>query len=105
MSTTFERIRSEFDDMLQTGTIPCFEFEMVGGDWLLVDISLNEKGVTFSFDTDTKPVYFDGDIETIDDNFYILPYESNEDFNLDAVLELIHENIVDGFLIPNNLYI
>lgn len=95
-------IREQFDELLGTGKFPCLEYEIASGDFLLVNIALDVKGFLFSFDSDSKPVYFDGDIEVIDDNHYLLPFDKDES-NIDGYLEMISDNIVDGYLMANDL--
>jgi hypothetical protein len=110
MKTIYSTIKAQFNAMLQRGTIPCFEFERDNNgsvEWFIVDIDVSEKGVEFSFDQDGKPCFFDGEIVG-SDNFYCIPFEDaqyriNDNTSLDQYLELIHSNIIEGYLIPNNI--
>jgi hypothetical protein len=95
-------IKSEWQSMLDRGIIPCFEYQISEDDWLLVDIKFNEEGLEFSFDSDNKRVAFDGDITVIYNNHYRVPFDL--DMSLDGHLELISDNIVDGYLLVNDLY-
>ena len=103
-------LHNQFNAMLERGTIPFFEYQMSNGDYLLVNIQITDKqantqGLLFSFDTDNKPVSFDGDIVTFENNnnLFLLPFdEYNAD--LDYYLQGLYENIVEGYLILNNLY-
>ena len=96
-------IVEQFEEMLRRGTLPCFEFQTSEDDYLLVNLEVTEEGIEFSFDSDDKPVYFDGDIIVINDNRYIVPFD---EYLTDLVfyIERVHDNIVEGFLIPNDLY-
>lgn len=95
-------IKAEWQAMLNRGTIPCFEYQISEDDWLLVDLEFTDKGLEFSFDNDHKRVAFDGEIIIINDNRYLLPWDLN--MSLDSHLEMISENIVEGYLLVNDLY-
>ena len=95
-------IKQEFNDMLGRGIIPCFEFEIINDEYLKVDIEINDNGILFSFDSDNKRVAFDGIIQIIDDNHYLLPFDEYID-HLDQYLEMINDNIIEGYLIVNDL--
>lgn len=97
-------IKKQFDEMLSRGIIPVFEHELPNDEWLTVDISVNDKGVLFSFDSNSLPVSFDGEIEVINDNHYLLPFDDCFD-NLDTYLEMISVNVMEGYLLPNNLFV
>ena len=110
--TVAEQIKEQFDTMLQRGTMPLFEFERDDNgsvEWFIVDINVTDKGVEFSFDQDGKPCAFDGEI-TGSDNFYCIQFDNaqyriNDNTSLDQYLELIHSNIVDGYLFANNIQV
>jgi hypothetical protein len=95
-------IKQDWDAMLDRGIIPCFEYQISEDDWLLVGLEFTDDGLGFSFDSDNKRVAFDGDIEVINDNHYMLPWDL--DMSLDSHLEMISENITDGYLLVNDLY-
>lgn len=88
-------IKSEWQSMLDCRIIPCFEYQLSEDDWLLVDLE-------FSFDSDNKRVAFDGGIKVINDNRYMLPWDL--DMSLDSNLEMISENMIEGYLLVNDLY-
>jgi hypothetical protein len=112
MKTVYSTIKAQFDAMLQRGVIPCFEFERDSNgsvEWFIVDIDVSEKGVEFSFDQDGYACFFDGEIVG-SDNFYCVPFDDaqyriNDNTSLDQYLELIHSNIIDGYLIANNIQV
>lgn len=95
-------IKNEWQAMLNRGIIPCIEYQTSSNDWLLVNIELSDNGLEFSFDSDNKPVSFDGEIVTLNDNCYLLPIDP--DFSLDHHLETISNNMVEGYLLPNDLF-
>ena len=81
--------------------MPMFELEIVNDEYLLVDLSIDEKGIYFEFD-DEKPTCFDGEIVKIQDGVYLMPFEEYEQ-SLDYYLQGISDNLTEGYLIPNNL--
>ena len=96
-------IKKQWNEMINRGTTPMFEFELKHDEYLLVDLELTDKGIEFSGDFDGFPVSFDGDVETIHSNRYLVPF--NEYWkSLDTYLEEISENIHEGFICLNGLY-
>lgn len=90
--------------MINNGIIPALEYEMLNGDWLVVDIELTDNGLRFSFDNMDLSTWFSGDIIGQRDGIYfILPFDDHID-SLDDMLARINDEIIEGFLIPNNLY-
>lgn len=102
-----QTIKDQFDAMLESGKIPAMEYPIKnddnGNDWLLVDIGINDQGITFSFDSMEKPVSFDGEIITYNDCYFCMPYDQYFE-DLDYYLQAINDNIMEGFLLPNDLY-
>jgi len=99
-------INSQWQAMLKYGKIPCFEIELSNGDYLIVDIDYREGDnyISFSFpsfDDDSLPVYFDGEIKKHGGEYHVILDEYFD--NLNSYLELIYENILEGYIIPNNL--
>ena len=115
-----QAIKEQWHAMIDSGCIPAMEYAIAGNDWLIVDIELPiteyrdiqtgqliretlEKGyISFSFDQDNKPCFFDGCI-TGADNFYHYPIDECSE-SLDHYLQEIAGNITDGYLLPNGLY-
>jgi hypothetical protein len=95
-------IKKQWNEMLNRGTMPLFEVELKDDQYLLVDLALTDEGVEFSFDSEDLPVSFDGDIETIHSNRYLLPFDEYVE-SLDSYLELISDNLSEGYLLPNDL--
>ena len=98
-----EIVKSQFDKMVESGTIPVLEYKLKNGEHLVVDLSLNDKGICFSFDSNSLPVYFANTIEVIGENHYLLPLDEYFE-HLDYYLQQIDLNISEGFILPNDLY-
>ena len=98
-------IHTEFSAMLRRGLVPCFEYPLSTGDYLLVELEISEKGLHFSFDSDDKPVWFDGIVTMLNENHYYIAWDDIDDcFNLDKLLCLVDDNICVGYLFPNGLF-
>lgn len=93
----------QWQAMLEKGIIPLFEIELNNGDYLLVDIEYTQGDdfISFSFD-DSLPVFFDGDIKKHGGSYHVTLDDCFN--NLDSYLQLIHENILEGYILPNNLW-
>ena len=63
-----DKLFQEWQDMINSGTLPIFEIELIDDEYLLVNLELNNDGIEFSFDGDDKPVYFDGEIVSYKNN-------------------------------------
>jgi len=102
MENIKKAINSQWQSMLNYGRIPMFEIELNNGDYLLVDIDYREGDnyISFSFD-DSLPVYFDGEIKKHGGEYHVILDECFD--NLDSYLELIYDNILEGYIIPNDL--
>ncbi len=103
MENIKKAINQQWQTMLNYGKIPCFEIEMINGDYLLVDIDYREGDnyISFSFD-DSLPVFFDGEIKKHGSSYRVMLDDCFN--NLDSYLQLIHENILEGYILPNNLW-
>ena len=106
MNNIKKAINSQWQAMLNYGKIPMFEIELSNGDYLIVDIDYKQGGdfISFSFpsfDDDSLPVFFDGEIKKHGGEYRVMldPYFDN----LDSYLELIYNNIIEGYIIPNDL--
>lgn len=95
------KIQLQFQEMLGRGIMPYLEYELDGGEFLLVELKATEKGIEFSADFNDLPCFFDGQIEGAG-NFWVLPYDDNFK-ELDDYLITIDQNILDGYIFPNNL--
>jgi len=96
-------IFTQWQAILNYGKIPMFEILLNNGDYLLVDIDYTQGDdfISFSFD-DSLPVFFDGDIKKHGSNYRVML--DNCFSSLDSYLELIYNNIIEGYIIPNNLW-
>ena len=95
-------IYNQWQSMLNYGKIPMFEIELSDGDYLIVDIDYTQGNdyISFSFD-DSLPVFFDGEIKKHGGNYHVMLDECFN--NLDSYLELIYNNILEGYIIQNDL--
>ena len=95
-------IYNQWQFMLNYGRIPLFEIELSNGDYLLVDIDYREGDnyISFSFD-DSLPVFFDGEIKKHGGEYRVMLDECFS--SLDSYLEIIYNNIIEGYIIPNDL--
>lgn len=104
----FASIKTQWEAMLQRGTMPLFEVELKDGEWLLVDIELDEsgQGFRFSFDSNNLKTWFSGDVKQVNkenNNLYMIKVDEWCD-SLDAYLENISQEINEGFICPNQLW-
>jgi len=102
MQNIKKAISSQWQDVLNYGRIPLFEIELSNGDYLVVDIDYaqGDDFISFSFD-DSLPVWFDGEIKKHGSNYRVMLDECFS--SLDSYLELIYDNILEGYIIPNDL--
>ncbi len=106
------KIQKQYDQFMKRGGMFVMEYPIIGDDWLLVNLELDENGIIFHFDQDPispygnpKPTHFDGEI-TGRSGVYCLPFECSlhSGDSLDEMLEIIDDNMTEGFLLPNDLY-
>jgi len=102
MENIKKAINSQWQTMLNYGRIPLFEIELNNGDYLIVDIDYTQGDdfISFSFD-DSLPVFFDGEIKKHGGEYHVILDECFD--NLNSYLELIYNNILEGYIIPNDL--
>ena len=102
MENIKKAINSQWQTMLNYGKIPCFEIGLSNGDYLIVNIDYQAGNnyISFSFD-DRLPVFFDGEIKKHGGNYHVILDECFD--NLDSYLQLIYDNIMEGYSIPNDL--
>lgn len=106
MKNIKKAINQQWQAMLNYGKIPCFEIELSGGGYLIVDINYTQGDdfISFSFpsfDDDSLPVFFDGEIKKHGGGYKVMLDEYFE--SLDSYLELIYNNIIEGYIIANDL--
>ncbi len=99
----YEKAKQEWDSFLQRGGLPCFEIEIKDNEYLLVELSLTSAGITFSFDRMDLGVAFSGNVEPVGEGFHTWLYQADFDFSLDENLQNVYSEIIEGFIIPNDL--
>lgn len=96
-------IYEQFQEMLSKGRLPIMEFELSTGDFLVVEVAVHTEFIEFYGDFQDLPNYFDGIVKSQQRNWFHIDNEDMDGWSLDQLLEFIHDNIMEGFLIPNNL--
>lgn len=106
MKTNITKIQQEWQAMLERGIMPLFEIELKDGEYLLIDLELNTKleEIRFSFDSMNLKTWFSGNIKTYHDCKFALPITEFDD-SLDELLEVVMQEISEGFILPNDLYL
>lgn len=99
-------IINQFESMLDRGIFPILEYKLSNGEYLTVEVTITDRqskrqGIVFNLSEDLE-TSFSGNVETFNGNF-LLPYDEYFD-NLDYYLEEINNEIVEGVLIPNDLF-
>ena len=102
MENIKKAIGKQWQSMLDHGIIPMFEIELSNGDYLIVNIDYQAGNnyISFSFD-DSLPAYFDGEIKKHGSEYRVMLDECFD--NLDSYLQLIYDNIIEGYIIANDL--
>ena len=97
-------IRNKWEKMISIGVIPVMEYQTGENDWLVVYIQLSDDNqeIEFSFDSDDKKTWFSGDVTTINSNRYKITVDP--DVSLDDHIQLIDQEMTEGYLLPNGLY-
>lgn len=93
--------------MLDVKKVRCcliFEYKISETDYLVVELSLSKDNqeIEFSFDSDNKKTWFSGEVITINDNRYKITVDP--DMSLDDHIQLIDQEMTEGYLLPNGLY-
>ena len=96
-------IYEQFQEMLSKGRLPLMEFELSTGDYLSVGIMVEQGHTSVSADFLCLPVWFEEELAAVSGSEYRINLEDYPSDTLDHLLEFIHDNIMEGFLIPNNL--
>jgi len=101
-------IYKQYNEMLDNGILPIMEFELANGEFCTVILGITDKqnkehqGVLFDIENSKcMPVWFDGVIEKVG-SVYCLPFDECFD-NLDYYLEMISDNVLEGFLLANGI--
>jgi hypothetical protein len=111
----YSKLAEQFENMR---CMPLFEIAMINDNYLLVDLSVEYRksktgssypvGIRFTFDQRSPDspyallnVSFDGNVKGKNGS-YLYPFD--DCFSLDEHLQEIYGNIMEGFILPNNLY-
>lgn len=105
MKANIAKINQEWQDMLSSNTMPLFEIELKGGEYLLCDLEFfpELEEIRFCFDSLNLKTWFSGNIRKIHDCKFALPITEGDD-SLDELLEVVYQELSEGFILPNGLY-
>jgi hypothetical protein len=117
MNDTLENLKTELTDLVNKYGGLFAEYEIIEDDYLLVHFDLAsdyqckkyniDGGIFVSFDANNLPLHFSGEVITIDDpdliNGFILPFDPDYFEDLYHYLELIAQEISEGYMLPNQL--
>lgn len=101
-----DRMRDQWDGMR---AIPVLEYELNNGEFLTVNLEYTAAGIEFGIDSRDffeSKIAFSGEIVRpypLNRDRFLLPFDPFFD-SLDHYLQQIDGEIVEGFLIPNDLY-
>ena len=98
-------IRTEWEKLISSGIIPVIEYKISESDYLVVDIQLSNDNECFffSFDKDSLcDVHFSGNVSAFSNIYYRYPVDP--DMSLDEHIQLIDQEMTEGYLLPNGLY-
>lgn len=104
---TIERLQNDWQAMLDRGTIPLFEIGVNHADeYLIVDIEFDSNGLIFTLGIDGDARYFSGNVKQHDGGGFIYEFDEPEFLqSLDYYLQEVYQEIVEGFILPNGLYL
>ena len=98
-------VRFQWEELINSGRIPVMEYQISESEYLVCDISLSDDNECFFFSFDKDPlhdVYFSGDVTTFSSIYYRYPVDN--EMSLDWHLDAINQEMMEGYLLPNNLY-
>ena len=105
-----DSLLEQWDNMITRGVMPLMEYQTGECDYLIVHIQLhhNKRCVWFEFNIDTdqaRKAWFSGEIERVKGSSHLFKlYVDQYNDNLDYYLQQINDEIVEGYLLPNDLY-
>lgn len=104
MKSNIAKIQQEWQAMLSSNTMPLFEIELKGGEYLLCDLELfpELEEIRFCFDSLNLKTWFSGNVKQYHDCKFAVSIDEYCS-GLDELLELIHSEIMEGFIVPNDL--
>lgn len=98
-------ITRQWGAMIARGTIPILEYPLTNEDgsedYLTVDLSLSDGKIYFVFDDRDLPCWFSGEVKGAHGE-YSIKIDEYVDY-LDSYLEQIDQEIMEGWILPNNL--
>ena len=100
----------QWDNMITRGVMPLMEYQTGECDYLRVNIELphNKRCMWFEFNIDTdqaRKAWFSGDVKRVKGSSHLFKVYVDPCFNdLDCYLQQIDQEIVEGYLLPNDLY-
>lgn len=98
-------LQVEWDSVVARGRCTLFEFNIGENDWLEVNLNFLDLkvngGLYFEFDLMDYPTFFSGNVKKYQSGYYIPFCKYNE--SLQYYLEECYNELVEGFLIPNQL--
>lgn len=95
-------ILQNWEECISRNRLPMFEIELANEEWLLVHLDVTDTEITFEFDVEHGEPRFDGEI--IGKNgYYSIEYDAEYD-TLNSLLELVMENINEGYIAVYGLY-
>jgi hypothetical protein len=102
--SSYDKLKSDHDAFINKGGLFLFELELKDNEYLSVELTLTTKGIEFSGDFNSLPTAFDGEIIEYNENSFMLPFNFEYELeSLDRYLELIMGNLMEGYILPNNL--
>lgn len=103
-----KKVGAEFEAMLQAGTMPVFELECQDKtgerDWYIIEVSIDDEGIIFYTPDSSIPSYFSCNVKKISGCTFLYQFDEYFD-NLDYYLSEIHQEITEGYFIPNGFEI
>ena len=102
----YESLKNQWDSMQ---CLPLSEYELnIDGEFMVVHFDFTNQGITFTVDLTgmfEPKIHFSGEVckpYANRDDIFMLPFDPDFD-KLDHYLRQIDQEIIEGFLIPNDL--
>ena len=102
-----QNILDQWQAMLSNNIMTLFEIPVINDDYMVTNIELvqNKRCIYLKFNVDDtlgNERYFSGDVKRINDWTYKIYVDQYND-NLDHYIEQVYSEVLDGFILPNNL--
>lgn len=95
-------ILQNWEECISQNRLPLFEIELANEEWLLVHLDVTDTEITFEFDAEHGEPRFDEEIIG-EKGCYSITYDAEHD-TLDSLLEMVMENINEGYIAVYGLY-